>query len=65
MIDKEYWETWAEGLLGAAADGDDEASRLYPVAHWLSLGVDVSDADKAELDRYIAWVSSNNGCGSC
>jgi hypothetical protein len=55
-----YWAEWADGLLGAAAGGDDEAARMYPIANWLSLGGEVTDTDMEAIKKYIKWFESKN-----
>ncbi len=55
-----YWAEWAEGILGAAAGGDDEAARLYPIANWLAMGGECTDTDMQALTDYVKWVESKN-----
>lgn len=62
-MNRAYWAEWAEGLLGAAAGGDDKASRLYPIAHWLSLGGECTDTDMAAINDYIEWFNGFNSEG--
>ena len=57
MID---YAEWAEGLLGAAAGGDPEASALHDIADRCARGKEVTSRELIRLQDYIKWVESKN-----